>query len=140
MAEASIGSLTTSPSATASHPFARHLVRAYLSTGVALVIFGIGYGLSLLDAVGCTSGGPACAGPRAFLLAGFLAAALAALVYAAYRTGLGLWWFMITAGLSGLVLASGVAGPLLVLMLLPVPGCAAAVTYLVRTWRRRRTA
>jgi hypothetical protein len=142
MAEATIGSIPTSrtrserQTSLRRHPFAAQLLRAYLSTGIAVAIFGLGYGLSLLDAGSCTIEGWSCAAPRAFLLAGFLAAALAALVYAAYRTGLGLFWFLITAGLAGLALASGAPLPLLILLLLVVPGLAAGVVYLVRSqWR-----
>ncbi len=142
MAEATIGSLPTSRSRSARqtslrrHPFAAPLLRAYLSTGIAVAIFGLGYGLSLLDARGCTIEGWSCAAPRAFLLAGFLAAALAALVYAAYRTGLGMFWFLITAGLAGLVLVTGAPLPLLTVLLLVVPGLAAGIVYLVRSqWR-----
>lgn len=142
MAEATIGTLPTSRSRSARqtslrrHPFAAQLLRAYLSTGIAVAIFGLGYGLSLLDARGCTIQGWSCAVPRAFLLAGFLAAALAALVYAAYRTGLGMFWFLITAGLAGLVLVTGAPLPLLMALLLVVPGLAAGIVYLVRSqWR-----
>jgi hypothetical protein len=120
MAEATIGSITASRTRSERrtslrrHPFADQLARAYLSTGIAVAIFGLGYGLGLLDARSCTIEGWSCAAPRAFLLAGFLAAALAALVYAAYRTRLGMSWFLITAGLAGLVLVSGAPAPLIV--------------------------
>lgn len=143
MAEATIGTVTTSSRIRSErrtfgrqHPIVGRLGRAYLSTGIAGVIFGLGYGLSLLEARGCTVQGWSCAVPRAMLLAGFLAAALAALVFAAHRTGLGLSWFLITAGLAGLVLVSGAPLPLLVALLLIVPGIAAGAVHLVRSRRQ----
>lgn len=139
MAEATIGSIPTTRtrserrSLLRRHPFAGPLARAYLSTGIAVAIFGLGYGLSLLEARGCTIEGWACAMPRALLLSSFLALGLAALVFAAYRTGLGMSWFLITAGLAGLVLVSGAPLPLLVGLLLLVPGVGAALVHLVRS-------
>ncbi len=138
MAEATIGTVSTSTrserrTVSRPHPIVGRLGRAYLSTGIAGTIFGLGYLLSLLEAQSCTVQGWSCAVPRALLLAAFLAAALAALVFAAHRTGLGLSWFLITAGLAGLALVSGAPLPLLVLLLLIVPGVAAGVVHLVRS-------
>ncbi|WP_152364388.1 hypothetical protein [Microlunatus speluncae] len=138
MAEATIGTVTTptrSERRTSSrpHPVVGPLARAYLSTGIAGAIFGLGYGLSLIESASCTIQGWACAAPRALLLAAFLAAALAALVFAAHRTGLGMSWFLITAGLVGLTLASGLPLPLLVVLLLLMPGVAAGLVHLVRS-------
>lgn len=136
MAEATLGSVSPARREVGSHPVLRQLGRAYLSVGVAVLIFGIGYGLSLLDGLGCRIDGWSCAVPRALLLAGFLAVALAVLVYAAWRTGLGISWFLITAGLAGLVLVAGLPQPLLVIGLILVPGLTASLTALVRQRRR----
>ncbi len=47
-----------------------------------------------------------------------------------------MFWFLISAGLAGLVLVTGAPLPLLTVLLLVVPGLAAGIVYLVRSqWR-----
>jgi len=133
MTEARIASPTVAARPTLRRPWLRQLVAAYLSVAAAAAVFGIGYGLGQLDSGACTMSGWACAVPHALLLAAFLAAALATLLYASHRSGLGFSWFMITAGAAGLVLVSGLPLPLLVIGLLLVPGLTATLRHLIKS-------